>query len=155
MEDDKDINWVFWKPQPIDPALVKDVIYNIAPLPLKVVMDPNRVANDTKENAKEILRKTPIYKWGKYEGKKEGATETAIQFEERFNILTKNFEDKEFILKKDIMELKALIQDYEDYIQEREAEFEHLSKEQQAELEEVKRKNQFLRSKLRDIESKE
>jgi len=130
LENDNKVNWVFWSPQ-LPNIDIKTLINICTPTPVLNGIE------GIEEGVKKTVRKTSIYKMGKYEGQKEGFTQASEKYEDKLKRQAIYFEDQKVLLERDIEEYRDLIKEYEKYIEEKEAEFEYLSKEQLKELVEI------------------
>ncbi len=138
---DYKVNWVYWK----DPEK-KDLEELLKDMQIKTI--PEIVIDGIKDTVKEGIKKAPIlkqvYEMGEDDGKKEGVTKASEKYEDKVKKQAESFEEQKVFLKTCIEELKALMKEYEKYIEEKEEEFENLTKEQLKELKEIKDKYEKL-----------
>lgn len=135
IKETNEINWIWYR----DPEDIKKSIEIMTevmlPKPIKAVFKAGEVI----ENAtKEVIKKSPGYKMGKYEGKKEGATEVSKEYEEKLIKQAMDFERQKVLARENEEEYKILLDKYEIYIREQEAKFKQLSQEQKKRFEEMK-----------------
>lgn len=145
MSKESNINWIYWEPQEetLDAEKISkmyDTIYKTSSTPTKVYMKTVELKEGIKDGVKDktnkIIKETPIYKMGHYDGKKEGVAETSEKFEDKLRNQAMDFQQQKDMLEKNIKDLKDLMQEYEVYIQEKDVEFIDVLKE----LEEIKDK---------------
>lgn len=132
--DENTVNWVYWE----DPEKSIDkILSNGVAIPIH-----KAVLEEVKDKVKEGVKKAPIlkqvYKMGECDGKKDGYTQASEKYEDKLIRQLQEFIKKENEYKVTSKEREDLLNEYEAYIEEKEAIIDQLTDEQLKLLEIIK-----------------
>jgi len=113
------------------------------------------VVGAVKEEIKETPIMNTVYKLGKDDGKlegmKEGYVRASREYESKLLEQAEKFKTQKIMLESDIKERDLLLKEYEEYIEQREAELDGLTKEELQMLYRMKREYEILNQQARNI----